>query len=141
MFYRDGGSVGCANKYVEEDVKKGRLVITTLHPREYVVALDAMGNVDTEFRTYKLTLKQLKEKFGEDALKEDMPNFKQSFEKNPYEEKERRITKTSPGVPSGISRVENGFSLNQATNTSPSSTGSLTGAMTATATVPVMRHM
>lgn len=88
VFYRDGGSVGCANKYVEEDVKKGRLVVTTLHPREYVVAVDAMGNVDTEFRTYKLTLKQLREKFGEDTLKEDIPAFDQSFERNPYDERE-----------------------------------------------------
>ncbi len=88
VFYRDGGSVGCANKYVEEDVKKGRLVFTTLHPREYVVAFDAWGNCDTEFRTWKLSLKQLVDKFGKDALKEDIPNLDQAWEKNPYEERE-----------------------------------------------------
>lgn len=88
VLFRDGGSVGCGNMYKEEDIKQGRAVYTVLHPREYVVGLDYFGRVDTEFRTYSISIRQLVSKFGMDALKDDLPNIEQLHENNPYDERD-----------------------------------------------------
>jgi hypothetical protein len=87
-FFRDGGSVACANMYVEYDIPDGKQVFTVLHPREYVVGLDKYGNVDTEFRTYKLTIRNLVKKFGIKVLSEDIQNIDQVLENSPYEERD-----------------------------------------------------
>jgi hypothetical protein len=88
VFLRDGGSVGGANMYTEYDLKESAHVFTVLHPREYVIALNKFGRADTEFRTYKLTIRQLVDKFGMKTLTPEIPGLEQLYENSPYTEKD-----------------------------------------------------
>ena len=84
---RDAASVGTANVLVEEDIDKGRIVFTVPHFRECYIAEDRYGMVDTRYRVYNLTLRQLLDKFGEDKMKEVFSDFKGMMETNPHQEK------------------------------------------------------
>ncbi len=87
-FVRDGLTIGTPSAIIEEDLKKGRIIFTLPHFRECYIAEDSFGQVDTLYRVYKLTLKQLVQKFGAEKMFALDPTLKLQYEKNPYTEKE-----------------------------------------------------
>ncbi len=154
-FFRDGGSVACANMYSEYDIPDGRQVFTVLHPREYTVGLDKYGRADTEFRLYKLSIRTLVGKFGMDALRGDLANIETIYENSPYEERdvihavlprsdfdpEMKDNKNKKWGRTGISTADRSSSLRAAMTTSRSSTGSTTVGTTAMVTDPATKRM
>lgn len=86
QFFRDGGSVGTAAMDVEEEITTGRIFFTPMHFREYTIAEDKTGRVDTLYRRYPVTLRNLVQRFGIEKLKAVDPNFENRLNANPYEE-------------------------------------------------------
>ncbi|MBU0599084.1 head-tail connector protein [Patescibacteria group bacterium] len=87
-YTREGITIGTATAVIEEDVENNRIIFTLPHFRECYICENQFGQVDTHYRKYKMTLRQLVQKFGaEKVFKLDI-NFKNQYEKNPYTEKE-----------------------------------------------------
>jgi hypothetical protein len=86
QFFRDGGSIGTAAMDIEEDIGKGRIFFTPIHFREYCLAEDKNGMVDTMYRRFPVTLRNLVQRFGLDTIKKVDKEFEKKYEKNPYEE-------------------------------------------------------
>ena len=86
QFFRDGGSVGTACLDIEEDVGQGRIFFTPLHFREFCIAEDKNGMVDTLYRRFPVSLRNLVQRFGIDKLVKVDLDFKRKYETNPYEE-------------------------------------------------------
>lgn len=82
-YFKDGGSIGTASLHCEEDVATGKLVFTTLHPREGFIAEDKFGDVDTFFRKIKLTARQIDQSFGREKVSLLLQN---AIDKRPYDE-------------------------------------------------------
>ena len=83
MYLRDGGSIGTATMFTEEDIARGSVVHTCVHPREVFIAENRFGMVDTVFRKFEKTARQLVQEFGKEALPnnvlvnaEKFPQFK-----------------------------------------------------------------
>ena len=87
-FISDGLTSGTAHLLVEEDVVSSTTVFTVPHFRECYVAENQWGKIDTNYRVYKMTLRQLVQKFGMDRMLEVDSNFKQQYENNMYVEAE-----------------------------------------------------
>lgn len=87
-YTKEGITIGTATGIVEEDIKYGRIVFTLPHFRECFIAENRFGIVDTLYRKYKLTLRQLVQKFGEEKIFSLDQSFKQQYEKDPYCDKE-----------------------------------------------------
>jgi hypothetical protein len=83
QYFLDGGSIGTAAMYIEEDIRNDRIVFSTRHPKECFIAEDSYGNIDTLFRKFKITAKQAKERFDLEKLSD---NIKRAAENAPYEE-------------------------------------------------------
>jgi len=86
QFFRDGGSVGTAAMDVEEDLVSGRIFFTPLHFREYSIAEDKTGMVDTIYRRYPISYRNLVQRFGMEKLKAIDFDFPRKMETNPYDE-------------------------------------------------------
>lgn len=86
QFFRDGGSVGTAVIDTEEDLQTGKIIFTPLHFREYCIAEDKNGMVDTLYRRYPVTLRNLVQKFGLDALTKIDRDFEKKYADDPYQE-------------------------------------------------------
>jgi hypothetical protein len=84
----DAITIGTVHILIEEDLGRSRTVFTIPHFREVYIAEDRFGTVDTHYRVYNLSLRQLMEKFGFDKMEEVDQNFKMQLEKNPHQEKE-----------------------------------------------------
>jgi hypothetical protein len=82
-YLKDGGSIGTASLYMEEDIATGKIVFMCLHPKEGFIAEDRFGNVDTFFRKVKLTARQAVQEFGKNKLSDSVIN---AFQSNPYTE-------------------------------------------------------
>ncbi len=67
-WFRDAGSIGTATMYTEEDIKNGSAVHTIIHPREAFIAEDKFGQVDTVFRRFMQTARQMVQDYGYDNL-------------------------------------------------------------------------
>ena len=67
-YFLDGGSIGTATIYCEEDIGQGRIVFSTRHPREIYIAENRYGMVDTVHRKYELPIREIVKMFGEDKL-------------------------------------------------------------------------
>ena len=87
-FISDGATCGTANLVIEEDVPRGTIVFQVPHFRECFIAEDQFGKVDTVYRVYKMTLRQLEQKFGWDKMRSIEPNFKKDYESNMYSERD-----------------------------------------------------
>lgn len=87
-FVRDGCTIGTSTINIEEDVGRGRIVFTVPHFRETYIAENQFGQVDTNYRVYKMTLAQLVDKFGMDRMKAIDNNFENAYKDNPYGERE-----------------------------------------------------
>jgi len=79
----DGGSIGTATMYSEEDLNAGRIVFSCRHPGEIYIAQNKYGMVDTVFRKFKLSARNAVDKFGRGKL---TPSLLQAYENNPYSE-------------------------------------------------------
>lgn len=88
QFIRGGGGVGTSHQFIEEDVGKGRINFLNSHFRENYIAENGFGLVDTNFRCYKETLRNMVDMFGLDEINKIDVNFAESYKKNPYDERE-----------------------------------------------------
>jgi len=85
-YVKEGMVEGTATTIIEEDIKNRRVVFTLPHFRECYIAENSMGKVDTLYRNYKVTLRQLVQKFGDEKIFSLKPDMKMQYEKNPHEE-------------------------------------------------------
>jgi len=85
-FISDGATCGTATVQIEEDIAEGRTVFTVPHFRECFIAENQWGKVDTIYRVYKMTLRQLVQKFGLDTMRRADDNWDNSYSQNMYEE-------------------------------------------------------
>lgn len=86
QFFRDGGSIGTATMDIEENLSNGKIFFTPLHFREYCIAEDKNGMVDTLYRRFPVTLRNLVQRFGMEKVKEVDPKLDKKYTDNPYEE-------------------------------------------------------
>ena len=82
MFVMEAVTIGTTTINIDEDVGKGRVVFSVPHFRECYCAENAFGNIDTNYRVYKLTLKQMVEKFGYKQMVEIDSDFKKDYKTN-----------------------------------------------------------
>lgn len=87
-FLRDGTGPGTATLLAEEDLKKDRIVFAVPHFRECYIAENRFGLVDTNYRIFKMTLRQLVDKFGLEKMDEADRGFKKRYEKDKHQELE-----------------------------------------------------
>ena len=87
-FIRDGAACGTAHILAEEDVARSAIVFTVPHFRECFIAENQWGKVDTCYRVYKMTLRQLAEKFSMDEMEKADDSFRKDYESNMYSERD-----------------------------------------------------
>jgi hypothetical protein len=87
-FVSDAVGPGTSHIFAEEEVGKGRIVFTVPHYRECYIAENQYGKVDTIYRVYNLTLRQLADKFGTEKMEEIDKDFKKEYENNFHTEKQ-----------------------------------------------------
>ena len=108
--FHDGGGPGTACVHLDEDITRGRVNYVCRHPKEVFIAEDRFGQVDTVFRRYQMTAKQIIEEFrskgGDDdnRLDEDWvaQNKDRLYEPHTvihavYPRRERDVTKDDNG--------------------------------------------
>ena len=86
-FISDGATCGTATIQIEEDIPNATTVFTVPHFRECFIAENQWGRVDTIYRVYKMTLRQLVQKFGMDKMKEVDDNWERDYTQNMYSER------------------------------------------------------
>ena len=87
-FISDGATCGTGYLLIEEDIQNSSIVFTVPHYRECFIAQNQFNKVDTNYRVYKMTLRQLAEKFGMEAMEKADTNFKKDYETNIYSERD-----------------------------------------------------
>lgn len=87
-FISDGATCGTGYMLIEEDIPQASIVFTVPHFREMFIAENQWGKVDTDYRVYKMTLRQLVQKFGIDKMREVDDNFNRDYEQNMYDERQ-----------------------------------------------------
>ena len=87
-FIRDGASCGTAHILVEEDIANSKIVFVVPHFRECFIAENQFKQVDTNYRIYKMTLRQLAQKFGWEEMKAVEPNFEKDYQSNMHSERD-----------------------------------------------------
>jgi hypothetical protein len=85
---REAASIGTVTVFTEEDTPRGRTIYTVPHFRECYVAENKDGFVDTIYRVYPVSLRNLASKFGNERMKKVDPAFDTNYKNNPYQEKE-----------------------------------------------------
>ncbi len=83
-WFRDGGSIGTATLFTEEEVGKQTAVHTAIHPREVFIRENQYGMVDTVHRKFCMTAHAAFEKFGDEVS----DNLKENAEKHPDKDHE-----------------------------------------------------
>lgn len=87
-YVKEGMSVGTATAIIEEDIKTGTVIFTLPHFRECYIAENNHGLVDSLYRKYKVSLRQLIQKYGAKTVFELDVNLKKSYENDPHQEVE-----------------------------------------------------
>lgn len=87
-FISDGATCGTAHFLIEENVAAARIVFTVPHFRECFIAENRFGKVDTNYRVYKMTLRQFAQQFGMEQMKQADAQFEQDYQSNMYAERE-----------------------------------------------------
>jgi Bacteriophage head to tail connecting protein len=85
-FISDGATCGTAHLVIEEDVEHASQVFTVPHFRECFIAENQYGSVDTCYRVYRMTLRQLADKFGMEEMNRIDANFQKEYESNMHAE-------------------------------------------------------
>lgn len=68
QYFLDGGSIGTATMYIEENIKDRKIAFSTRHINECFIAEDIYGKVDTVFRKFNMTARQALQKFDQKNL-------------------------------------------------------------------------
>jgi hypothetical protein len=87
-FISDGATCGTAHLLTEEDLESASIVFTVPHFRECYIAENQWGKVDTCYRVYRMTLRQLAQKFGWEEMLRIEPNFQRDYESNMHGERD-----------------------------------------------------
>jgi hypothetical protein len=87
-FIRDGAVAGTAHLVIEEDIERAAINFIVPHFRECFIAENQFGAVDTNYRVYKMTLRQLSQKFGYDKMCALEPSFANDYKSNFQAERE-----------------------------------------------------
>jgi hypothetical protein len=87
-FISDGSTCGTAHMLIEEDVATATIVFTVPHFRECYIAVNRFGKVDTNYRVYKMTLRQLAQQFGMDTMKRADNDFDKDYKQNMHESRD-----------------------------------------------------
>ena len=87
-FISDGSSIGTAHLLIEEDIATATIIFTVPHFRECYIAENRFGQVDTNYRVYRMTLRQLVEQFGLETMERADVNFKQAYESNMHSQRD-----------------------------------------------------
>lgn len=64
---RDGGALGTAALYGEENLGTSAPAFVAIHPKEFYLDVDEYGRVDTLYRSYWVSVRALVRRFGIDA--------------------------------------------------------------------------
>ena len=75
-------SIGTAVMFIGEPATREGIAFKTIHIEEVFVADNADGIVDTVFRTFKMSLRQIAQKWGEDAMS---PRMKRMWDKKEFD--------------------------------------------------------
>lgn len=78
-FIEDGVGIGTGVMYAEEDIDNRRISFSSLHPGEVFVAQNKYGKVDTLYRKFKITARQVVQRFGEDKVSQSL---KETYKNN-----------------------------------------------------------
>lgn len=73
-FLLDGGSVGNANIFVDEDVGNREITFLVHNPRQIWFAENYLGEVDVVHRKFELDARQAIQDFGEDKVSDNIKN-------------------------------------------------------------------
>jgi len=87
QFIRDGGSIGTADMYAEPDITTGIVTFNPLHFREFFIAENKNRKIDTLYREFNLTLRQMVQKFTLEQCEKSELGFTRQYEQNPYQER------------------------------------------------------
>lgn len=84
-YFIDGGSIGTATLYCEEELPNQRPVFLVCNPGEVVIAEDRFGKVDTIYRKFKTTARQAAQRWSEKKFSQGL---QQNVKTNPDKEHE-----------------------------------------------------
>ncbi len=101
--FKDGGGMGTACVHIEEDIYNSRVNYSARPPKEMFIAENRYGYVDTVFRHYFMTTKQLIEAFDKEGLTEQ---FKNENKEQLYK-KHKVIHAVYPRANRDVSRMDN----------------------------------
>ena len=87
-FIRDGATCGTSHLVIEEDIPRAAINFVVPHFRECFIAENQYGQVDTNYRVYKMTLRQISQKFGYEKMCKLEPNFANDYKGNMHSERE-----------------------------------------------------
>jgi hypothetical protein len=87
-FISDGATCGTAHYLIEEDVSTAKIVFTVPHFRQCFIEQNRFGQVDTNYRVWKWTLRQLVQKFGMETMKRADDRFEEDYKQNMHSERE-----------------------------------------------------
>jgi len=81
QIFMDGGSIGTATLYIEEDLNESGIHFSARHPKEVYVEENRYGHIDTVYRRYYLPMREAIKAFGKDKFDE---SFIERAEDEPY---------------------------------------------------------
>lgn len=81
-WFRDAGSIGTATIFTELDRDEQVVVHIPVHPREIFVAENKSGKVDTVYREFEKTARQMIDEFGEDNVSQQVKD--DAIDVNPH---------------------------------------------------------
>ena len=85
-FISDGATCGTATIQIEEDIPQATAVFTVPHYRECYIAENQWGRVDTIYRVYTMTMRQMVQKFGLAKMQAADDNWDNAYKSNMYAE-------------------------------------------------------
>jgi hypothetical protein len=83
-YFEYAPALGFADMYLEEDIKKGKIVFKVYHPGGVYIKENKHGLIDTVYREELITADMAVKKFGRDNLSVSLQN---AVEKNPFEKR------------------------------------------------------
>tara|TARA_R110000824_G_scaffold16891_5_gene69386 strand:+ start:1176 stop:2813 length:1638 start_codon:yes stop_codon:yes gene_type:complete len=81
-YYLSLCSIGTACMFIGQPAQREGISFRAIHIDEIYIAESADGIIDTVFRQFKMTVRQIVQKFGEDSLS---PRIKRMYEKKDYD--------------------------------------------------------
>lgn len=81
-YFLDGGGIGTATLYAEDDDTSGRIVFSCRHPKECYISQNHNGTVDTLWRRFRMRLQDIVAVWGEDVLPDSL---RSRYKERPYE--------------------------------------------------------